>query len=340
MKKVIFDKKNIVVFGGAGFLGSHLCEELVKTSKVICVDNFSTGTVENIRLLMQNPNFKFVRHDISQSLDLKAIPELADFKIEWQGVQEVYNLACPTSAKNFDAMVIDTLDANSLAVKNILEIVKEYEAKLVHLSSAVVYGPRQEGVDKFVEADQGIVDFTSPRACYDEGKRFAETMCTTYRDHFNLPIKIARIFRTYGPKMLLNDGQMVPDFIVNALSNKDLVIYGDENFTTTLLYIGDAVDALMKIMESDKNEVFNVGSDVDYQLSIVAQKIIDMTASQSKIVYKKPLMFMTELGKPDIAKAKKHLGWFPVTNLDMGLEKAIEYARANERLLGNDTKFE
>jgi len=340
MKKVIFDKKNIVVFGGAGFLGSHLCEELIKTSKVVCIDNFSTGTVENIRLLMQNPNFKFVRHDISEKIDLKSIPELADFKIEWQGIQEVYNLACPTSAKNFDAMVIDTLDANSLAIKNILEIVKEYEAKAVHLSSAVVYGPRQDSKDMFIEEDQGIVDFTSPRACYDEGKRFAETMCATYRDHFNLQIKVARTFRTFGPKMLLNDGQMIPDFIVNALDNKDLVIYGDENFTTTLLYVADAVDALIKIMESDKNEVFNVGSDVDYRLSDVAQKIIDMTASKSKIVYKEPLMFMTELGKPNIAKAKKLLGWFPVTNLDMGLEKAIEYARANERLLGNDTKFE
>ncbi|MBL7022288.1 GDP-mannose 4,6-dehydratase [Patescibacteria group bacterium] len=340
MKKVIFDKKNIVVFGGAGFVGSHLCEQLVKTSKVICVDNFSTGTVDNIRMLMQNDNFKFVRHDISQPIDLKTMAELADFKIEWQGIQEVYNFACPTSAKNFDDLVINTLDANSLAIKNILEIAKEYEAKLLHLSSAVVYGPRQSGNALIKEEDQGIVDFTTPRACYDEGKRFAETMCTTYRDHYDLPVKIARTFRIYGPKMLLNDGQMIPDFIVNALEGKDLTIYGDENFTTTLLFVDDAVDALIKIMESDKNEVYNVGSDVDYKLADVAQKIMDMTASKSKIVHKEPLMFMTELGKPDISKAKKHLGWFPVSTLDIGLQKTIEFARANKRLLGNDSKFE
>ena len=340
MKKVIFDRKNIVVFGGAGFLGSHLCEQLVKGSKVICIDNFSTGTVENISLLMQNANFKFIRHDISQPLDLLTIRELADFKIEWQGIQEIYNLACPTSAKNFDNLVINTLDANSLAMKNVLEMVKQYEAKFLQLSSAVVYGSRRDDKMKFLETDNGVVDFTSPRACYDEGKRFSETMCFTYRDRFNLPIKIARIFRTYGPKMLLNDGQMIPDFIVNALENKELVIYGDANFTTTLLYIDDVIDGLIKIMEADKNEVFNIGSDVDYKLSDVAQKIIDMTVSQSKIVYKEPLMFMTALGKPDISKAKKLLGWFPVTGLDMGLEKAVEYARANKRLLKNETKFE
>lgn len=339
MKKVIFDKKNIIVFGGAGFLGSYLCEQLIKDSKVICVDNFSTGTVENIRLLMQHENFRFIRHDISQPLDLATIADLADFKIEWQGIQEIYNLACPTSARNFDQMVINTLDANSLGIKNVLELAKKYEAKLLHLSSAVVYGPRQDDKYKFLETDKGVVDFTSPRSCYDEGKRFAETMCITYRDYFNLPIKIARTFRTYGPKMLLNDGQMIPDFIVNALDNKDLVIYGDENFTTTLLHVSDCVDGMIKIMESDKNEIFNIGSDVDYRLSEVAQKIIDLTASQSKIVYKDPLVFMTALGRPDIEKAKKLLGWFPVTNLDMGLESTVEYAKANKRLLKNETEF-
>ena len=339
MKKVIFDKKNVVVIGGAGFLGTHLCEELVKTNKVICIDNFSTGTVENIRLLMTNDNFKFIRHDISQPIDFQILSELADFKIEWQGIQEIYNLACPTSVKNFDELVINTLDANSIAMKNILEMTKKYKAKLVHLSSAVVYGPRESNQIKVKEKDFGQVDFTSPRACYDEGKRFSETMCLTYQRQFDLPISIARTFRIYGPKMLINDGQMLPDFIINALENKDLVIYGDEGFTTTLLYVDDAVDGLMKIMESPKNEIFNIGSEVDYKLSDVAQKIIDMTASTSKITYRDPLAFITPLAKPNIDQAKKKLGWFPVTNLDMGLEKTIDYTRANKRLLKNETSF-
>jgi len=335
MKKVIFDQKNVVVFGGAGFLGSHLCEELIKTCKVICVDNFSTGSVENIRFLMQNPNFRFIRHDIAEPLDLVNIAEVQEFKLAFQGIQEVYNLACPTSAKNFDQTVIQTLDANSLGMKNVLEVVRQYQAKLVHLSSAVVYGPRTDEQVVFTEDYKGVVDFTSPRACYDEGKRFAETMATTYRDFYKLPIKIARVFRTYGPKMLLNDGQMIPDFIMDALDNKDLLIYGDENFMTTLIYVADAVDGLIKIMESDKNDIYNLGSEVDYRLSEVAQSIIEMTGSQSKIVYKEPLLFMTQLGKPDISKLKKELGWFPVTSLQHGLKSTVEYTKANKILLTN-----
>jgi len=288
--------------------------------------------MENIRLLLLNQNFRFIRHDISQPLDLKAIAEIADFKIEFQGLQEIYNLACPTSAKNFDQMVVETLDANSLGMKNVLELARQYQAKLLHLSSAVVYGPRENEQTTFAEDYQGKVNFTSPRACYDEGKRFAESMAITYRDFYKLPIKIARVFRTYGPRMLLDDGQMIPDFIVNALDNKDLVIFGNDNFTTTLAYAADIVDGLQKIMESDKNDIYNLGSEVDYRLSDVVKMIIEMTGSQSRVVYKDPLLFMTQLGRPDISKAKRELGWFPVTSLQYGLKSTIEYTKANKIL--------
>ncbi|MCR4279930.1 MAG: GDP-mannose 4,6-dehydratase [Candidatus Komeilibacteria bacterium] len=332
-KKVIFDQKNIVVVGGAGFLGSHLCERMVRDNKVICIDNFSTGTVDNIRFLMQLPNFRFIKHDITQPLNLEEILDLADFKIEFQGIQEIYNLACPTSAKNFDSLVIHTLDANSLGMKNILEMTRLYEAKLLHFSSAVVYGSRPDNEETFPEDYNGLVDFVSPRACYDEGKRFAETMAVTYRNFYDLSISIARVFRTYGPKMPLNDGQMIPDFIVNALDNKDLIIYGDDKFTTSLTYVDDIVDGLFKIVEQDTPGIFNLGSDRSYRLGEVAQKIIALTNSQSKIIFKDPLRFMTPLGNPDISKARRELQWFPVIDLEEGLAKTIDYTKANKLII-------
>ncbi|PJA94205.1 MAG: NAD-dependent dehydratase [Candidatus Komeilibacteria bacterium CG_4_9_14_3_um_filter_37_5] len=335
MKQVIFDKKNILIFGGAGFLGSHLCEELVKNNKIICVDNFVSSSVENIRFLMQLPNFRFIKHDIAQPLILENCLELKDFKIEFQGIQEIYNLACPTSAKNFDNYIIETLDANSLALKNILELVKKYQAKFVHASSAVVYGPRQDEFTNLAENYLGVVDFTSPRSSYDEGKRFAETMCINYRNFYKLPIKIARVFRTYGPRMLLNDGQMIPDFIVNALENKDLVIYGNANFSTSLAYISDVIDGLVRLMDSSHEDIYNIGSDVEFKLEDVAKSIIKMTDSHSSIIFKDPLAFITPLSVPDISKIRNDLDWFPITKLEEGLEKTIEYTKANKILITN-----
>ncbi|MFH1667666.1 MAG: GDP-mannose 4,6-dehydratase [Candidatus Komeilibacteria bacterium] len=332
MKQVIFDKKNILVIGGAGFLGSHLCDELVKENKVICIDNFITSSVDNIRNLMQNPNFKFIKHDIKEPIDLASQPDLQKFKVEFQGIQEIYNLACPTSVNRFEELAIDILDANSLIMKNVLEMTKQYQAKFVQFSSSVVYGPRRDEAKFYSENEHGDVDFTDQRACYDEGKRFAETMAITYRDHFELPIRIARVFRTYGPRMLLNDGQMIPDFIIHALDNKDLIIYGDQSFTTTLAYVSDIVDGMIKVMEGEKNEIYNIGSDVVYTLEDVAKMVIQMTGSQSKIKYVDPLLFMTPLCKPDIKKVKQDLGWFPITSLKQGLAKTIDFARANKIL--------
>ena len=333
-KTPIFEKKNVLVTGGAGFIGSHLCEELLKTSKVICLDNFISSEEANIDHLLSNPDFAFVRHDMIEPLDLEALPELEKFKIQFQGVQEIYNLACPTSAKHFETHIIETALTNSYGVKNALDLALKYKAKFLHFSSAVVYGPRAKDKIYFKEEDSGEVDFTGPRSCYDEGKRFAETMVMTYRYKHKLNIKIARIFRTFGPREKLKDHQMIPDFIVDALDNKDLVIYGDKEFDTSLCYVTDIVDAAIKLMQNDKvKQPINLGGETTYNLTEVAQKIIEMTGSSSKVVHKKAMLFITPQGLPDITKAKEKLGWIPVVALEKGLQLTIEYTKANKALL-------
>jgi len=332
-KKAIFDKKNVVVAGGAGFIGSHLCEELLKSSKVICIDNFISGDEKNIDHLLQNPDFKFIKHDLTQNINLEDFSELDSFKIKFQGIQEIYHLAVPTSAKNFEKTKIETLLSNSLGTKNVLDMAVDYKAKLLFTSSSVVYGPRDEKNKVFKEDYIGQVDFLSPRACYDEGKRFSETMVSTYRDVYNLDTKIARVFRSYGPRLKLKDGQMIPDFVDNALDNQDITIYGDENFTTSLCYVSDIVTGLMKLMASAQAGPINLGSDIEYKLVDVAQKIIAMTESKSKIKFEKPLLFMSPLGLPDITLAKTKLSWFPVVRLEDGISKTIEYLKAAKGLL-------
>lgn len=328
------EKKNVLVTGGAGFIGSHLCEKLIKTSRVICLDNFSTSNVSNIDFLLQHPDFVFIKQDVCDPIDLEILPELERFKIKFQGIQEIYHLACPTSAKNFDQLKAATLAANSVGIKNMLDLAVKYKAKVVHASSSVVYGPRQEDKEFFKEEILGCVNHLTPRGSYDEGKRFAETMVETYRQINGLDAKIARIFRTYGPRERLFDGEMVPDFIIDALDNKDLIIYGDENFSTSLCYVDDVISGLIKLMAapSDIGPV-NIGSNENLKLLDVANKIISMTDSESKIIFEKPLLFMSPLGLPDTSRAKEMLGWVPLVRLEGGLQKTIDYTQAYKPLL-------
>lgn len=331
----VFEKKTVLVTGGAGFIGSHLCERLLKTCNVICVDNFITSNELNIDLLLKYPNFVFLRHDISEPLDLEKFPELEQFKIKFFGIQEIYHLACPTSAKNFEKYKMQTLLANFLGTKNMLDLALKYKAKFLFASSSVVYGPRRADDFFFKEDDLGQnINQLSPRACYDEGKRFAETVVATYEQIYGLDVKIARIFRTYGPRERLFDGEMVPDFIIDALDNRDLVIYGDENFSTSLCYVTDIVDGLVRLMAAPAGiGPVNLGSDQDLKLVDVANKIIQMTGSSSKIVFESPLLFMTPLGLPDIRKAKELLGWMPLIRLEDGLQRTIDYTQAHKTLL-------
>jgi len=330
--KVIFDKKNILVIGGAGFIGSHLCDELIKNNKVICLDNFSTGDEKNIDHLLSEEDFEFIRHDITEPIDLESMPELQKFKIEFQGVQEIYNLACPMSPKDFDKNKIATILANSYGSKNALDIANKYKAKFLHFSSSVVYGFSGEGGKKVEESDFGKVDILSERSAYDESKRFAETMVLNYGKNFGIDVKIVRLFRTYGPRMKLNDNQMLPDFISHALENEDLTIFGDETFSTSLCYVSDCIDAVTKIMASDLSGPINIGSDVSVNLTDLAKKIIGMINSKSKINYSEEIIFMKPLFLPDITQARNKLGWMPVISLEKGLEKTIYELRASKGL--------
>lgn len=333
-KKVIFDKKNVVVFGGAGFIGSHLCDELIKTSKVICIDNFITSRQRNIDHLLAEDDFVFINHDINTPIDLESLSELKKFKIEFQGIQEVYNLACPMSPKKFLENRLNTLRTNSIGILNILDLAVNYQAKLLHFSSSVVYGLRhdlEEGL-KVSEEELGKVNNLSARSAYDEGKRFTETAVVNYRDVIGLEAKIIRLFRVYGPRMELGDDQMIPDFIDNALDNKDIVILGDENFTSAFCYVEDVVDAAVKLMKSDLSGPVNIGSDLQINITDVALEVIKQTNSNSKIKYAEKNMFMTELPIPDIALARNNLAWMPLVNLKQGLKKTIFALQADKGL--------
>jgi len=330
----LFEKKNVVVTGGAGFIGSFLCERLLKDSRVICIDDLTTSQSDNIAHILENQDFEFIRADINEPIDLEKYPELERFKVKFQGVQEIYHLACPTSAKKFEEYRHKTLLTNAVGMRNALDLAVKYKAKFFHASTSVIYGPRPADGHLFNESEFGLIDHLSPRACYDEGKRWAETMVQTYEDVFNIDARIARIFRTYGSRMLLNDGQMIPDFILNALDGKDLVVYGDENFRTSLVYVTDVVDGIVRLMAMQKDPgPVNLGSDYDVRIADVAKKIIEMTGSTSKVTFDAPLLFMTQLGLPDLKRAKEDLGWIPLISLEQGLKKSIEYAVANRGLL-------
>ena len=328
------ETKNVLVTGGAGFLGSHLCDRLVKENNVICLDNFvGGGNIDNIKHLLQNPNFRFVKHDINQPIDFDKFPELKNLRIKIHGLQEIYHLACPTSAKNFDQLRVQTLQTNAIGTINILEMARFYKAKILFTSSSVVYGPRKKDNPFFKETDFGSVNFVGPRACYDEGKRFSETALVTYKEVYGIDTKIVRIFRTFGPRETLFDGQMIPDFALQALNDKPLVIYGDESFSTSLCYVSDIIEGIIAMMNSKESGPINLGHPQEYKLVDLAKKIIQLTDSKSEVKFKLPLPFMTPLGLPDVSLAREKLNWFPVVKIDKGFEKLLDYVKANRILL-------
>lgn len=336
LKQVIFDKKNVLVAGGAGFIGSHLCDELLKTSKVICVDNFVSGTERNIDHLLSSPDFAFINHDLSQKLILENQPSLEKFKIEFQGIQEIYNLACPMSPRKFLTNRSAIIAANSIVIRNVLDLAVKHQAKFLHFSSSVVYGPRRANQRdlKVMENDIGVVDHLSERGVYDEGKRFAETIVNNYRSMYQLDAKIARLFRTYGPRMLANDDQMIPDYVSQALDGKELVVAGGPDFSSSFCYIDDMIDGVVKLMNSKLSGPINIGSDVDVKLVDLVNIIIKETDSSSEINFRDQQLFYSELILPDTHQARNVLGWMPIVTLENGLRKTVFDIKAHKKLQG------
>ncbi|HNZ86257.1 MAG TPA: NAD-dependent epimerase/dehydratase family protein [bacterium] len=324
-KRVIFDKKNILVIGGAGFIGSNLIEYLLEKNKVICIDNFVTGKFENIEILTQFPDFAFIKHDMSEKIDLESMSELDKFRIQFQGIQDVIYLACPTSYKDLSKFSVETIDANSIALKNALDLAVKYKAKFLFASSSAIYGNAEDVTEPIIESYYGKTDHLEPRAPYNEGKRFAEMMVKTYHEKFNLDISIARIFSTYGPKMILGDGRMIPDFINNAMENRDIVINGDENSVSSFCYVDDLIDGLLKLIDSPVFEPINLGHPDEINIKHVAETIIQIMGSNSKIVFQDDFENFQRKLFPNINKAKETLSWMPMTPLVNGLKTTIEH---------------
>ncbi len=333
------EKTISLVTGGAGFIGSFLCGELLKSgNRVICVDNFSTGHVRNIEPYLRNPDFQFLRHDITEPLHLDRFPELEPFKVKFLGVQEIYHLATPNTITHFEDRQIDTLLANSLGTKHVLDLAVQYKAPILLGSSAVVYGPATEEGTVFEESYKGVVDHLAPHACYEEGKRFAETMLYTYARVHGIDAKIARIFHAYGPRMPLFDGHIIPDMILAAINDEAIHLPGTTAAETSLVYVLDIVDGLLRMMSSkEKIGPVNLGSDQRIAWNEIAQSIIDLTGSESTIVAGKDSA-LNDIGVPDVTKAKSQLGWLPVVLPDDGLQKTIDYIKANKLLLTGDSQ--
>lgn len=330
----IFEKKNVLVTGGAGFIGSHLCERLLKDAKVICMDNFSNSDPATINHLLQYPDFEFINCDVNKPINLDQYDELDKFKVKFQGIQEIYHLACPTSPRDFEKLKMQSLWANSSAMINTLDLAVKYHAKYLFTSSAVVYGDDQGRGDRFSETNLGVVNQLSERACYDEGKRFAETCVETYRQVYGIDTKIARVFTTYGPHMKLFDRQLIPDFIINALEGKDLLIYGDKTFSTSLCFVSDIVDGLVRLQGTGPEvKIVNLGGETAVPYVEVAETIVKMTNSASHIVMEQPLLFLTQKGLPDVTYAKNSLDWLPLVRLEEGLRKTIDYIIARKETL-------
>ena len=308
----------ILVTGGAGFIGSHLCKFLLnKGHEVICLDNFFTGRKRNIYSLLRNHRFRIIPHDITDTqirMDQK-IP---------QGIDQIYNLACPASPIHYQFDPIETIKANTIGVVNVLEFAKLNGAKVLQASTSEIYGDPLEHPQK--ETYKGNVSTLGPRACYDEGKRVAETLFMEYHREYKLPIRIVRIFNTYGPNMDEGDGRVVSNFIIQALRNKSITIYGDGNQTRSFCYVDDLIEGLYKMMNQNTTiGPINLGNPGEFTMNELSKRVLKMINSKSKIIYKELPQDDPLQRKPDIELAKKILKWEPKINLDNGLLKTIQY---------------
>ena len=305
-------QKKILVTGGAGFIGSHLCERLLNEgNEVICADNFFTGSKQNIVHLLDNPYFEIIRHDITFPLYIE--------------VDEIYNLACPASPVYYSVDPVQTTKTSVIGAINMLGLAKRLKIKILQASTSEVYGDPK--VHPQPESYWGNVNPIGPRACYDEGKRCAETLFFDYYRQLKIKIKVIRIFNTYGPRMQPDDGRVVSNFIVQALKNKNITIYGDGSQTRSFCYVDDLVDGIIKMMNSREEFTgpVNIGNPDEFTILELAKKIIELTDSKSQIIYKTLPEDDPKRRKPNIALAKQELGWEAKIKLEDGLVKTIEY---------------
>ncbi len=305
-------KKRIIITGGCGFLGSHLCDILLQQGhEVLCVDNCFTGTKRHIGHLMDHPNFEFMRHDITFPLYVEA--------------DQIYNMACPASPIHYQFDPVQTTKTSVHGAINMLGLAKRIRATILQASTSEVYGDPE--LHPQPESYWGRVNPIGPRACYDEGKRCAETLFFDYHRQHGLKIKVARIFNTYGPRMHPNDGRVVSNFIVQALENREITIYGSGQQTRSFCYVDDLVDGLVKLMNSEDSLTgpINLGNPHEFTILELAQKVIDLTGSSSKIVQKALPQDDPKQRKPDISAARDKLGWKPTIELEEGLKKTVAY---------------
>lgn len=313
--------EKILVTGGSGFIGSHLCERLLEEgNEVICLDNFFTGQKKNVVHLLDNPFFELVRHDVTQ-------PYFAE-------VDKIYNLACPASPIHYQFNPIKTIKTSVMGAINMLGLAKRIKAPMLQASTSEVYGDPH--VHPQVESYWGNVNPIGLRSCYDEGKRCAETLCMDYHRQNGVKVKIIRIFNTYGPRMSMEDGRVVSNFVVQALRNQDITIYGDGSQTRSFQYVDDLIEGMSKMMSSADEFIgpVNLGNPGEFTIAQLAQTIIDMTGSRSKLVYRPLPSDDPAQRKPDISLARKTLGWEPGIKLEEGLKKTIAYFEEELRRSG------
>ena len=309
------NNKRIMVTGGSGFLGSHLCERLLgEGHEVLCVDNFFTGAKRNIMHLLKNPFFEVIRHDITFPLYVE--------------VDQIYNLACPASPIHYQFDPVQTTKTCVHGAINMLGLAKRVKARILQASTSEVYGDPEVHPQR--ENYWGRVNPIGFRSCYDEGKRCAETLFFDYWRQHNLDIKVVRIFNTYGPRMHPDDGRVVSNFIVQALQNRDITVYGNGSQTRSFCYVDDLIDGLVRMMDTEKGITgpINLGNPSEFSILELAEKIIAMTDSRSNIVYRPLPQDDPVQRRPDIVLAKEKLGWDPMVNLEEGLNKTIAYFRA------------
>lgn len=306
--------KRILITGGAGFLGSHLCDRLIAAGQeILCLDNFFTGSKENIRHLLANPHFEYIRHDITNPIYIE--------------VDQIYNLACPASPVHYQYNPIKTIKTSVMGSINTLGLAKRIKARILQASTSEVYGDPE--IHPQQEAYWGRVNPIGIRSCYDEGKRAAECLMMDYHRQNHVDVKIVRIFNTYGPRMAVQDGRVVSNFIVQALKGEAITVYGDGSQTRSFCYVDDLIDGLIRMMDSPEGFTgpVNMGNPEEFTIRQLAETVIRMTGSRSRIIYRPLPQDDPVQRRPDIALAREKLGWEPRTPLSEGLEKTIAYFR-------------